>query len=311
MSGPHEDALSGGFTIGVCTTGASLGVIRLVKSLLDEGQLAPVELRRLIVVASDCPNEVVSDLQRIQELDNRVDLVVEDARHGKAEAINKILARADGRFVTLVNSDAIPEPGAIARLLAMAYADNRIGAISAMPVTQRRRGLTSLLTDFMWSTHNECSLALNHMNLSNHSSDELVVFRPAAIDRLPQNLVNDGAFLAATARRRGYSVRFCPSARVKIETPRRMSDLISQRRRILFGHAQVWRKTGAPPKTIESLLLFSTPTGLKLLVRTLVRHPRFLLALPLAAVSELSASLLSIADTLLSSKRHAVWRRFT
>jgi len=311
MSGPHEDAPAGGFTIGVCTTGAAPEVVGLVKSLLKEGQSVQVELRKLVVIASECPNRVISNLRRIQELDDRVDLVVEDARHGKADAINEILARADGRFIALVNSDATPERGAVARLLSMADSDQRIGAVSAMPVPRTGRGLTSLVVDLMWTTHNECSFALNHMNLSNHSSDELVVFRTAAIDRLPQNLVNDGAFLAATARRRGYSVRFCPSARVKIETPKRMSDLISQRRRILFGHAQVWRKTGAPPKTIESLLLFSTPTGLKLLVKTLVRHPRFLLALPLAAVSELSASLLSIADTLLSSKRHAVWRRFT
>jgi cellulose synthase/poly-beta-1,6-N-acetylglucosamine synthase-like glycosyltransferase len=311
MSGPHEDAPTGGVTIGVCTTGASPGAAGLVQSLLDEGQFAPVELRKLVVVASECPNQVVSDIHRIQEQDNRVDLIVEDARYGKAEAINRILARVDGRFIALVNSDAVPEPGAIARLLKMADADGRIGAVSAMPVTQTRRGLTSLLVDFMWGTHNECSLALNHMNLSNHSSDELVVFRSTAIERLPRNLVNDGAFLAASARRRGYSVRFCPSARVKIQTPRRISDLISQRRRILFGHGQVWRKMGTPPKTIESLLLFSTPIGLGLLVKTLVRHPRFLLVLPVAAISELLASLLSIADTLRSSKRHAVWRRFT
>lgn len=237
--------------------------------------------------------------------------MVERERHGKAEAVNQILAKAKGRFVLLTNSDASPERGALVNLLAAADSDQNVGAVSAIPVTDARKGPTALFVNFMWSTHNECSVALNHMNLSNHSSDELVVFKTSAIKAIPAGIVNDGAYLAATVRRKGFSVKVSPSAKVRIETPKRISDIVHQRRRILFGHVQVWRRIGEAPRTIESLILSSPPLGLNLLVKTLARHPKFILVIPIAVVTELAALVLSISDVLRSSKIHTVWRRFS
>ncbi len=298
------------FTVGVCASDSGANLYSLL-SLLRTQEFGPnFELRRIVIVASECPAELLTSIRRAAEEDPHVVLIEEPQRLGKAEAINRILSRMEGDFIVLVNSDARPEREAIPSLLSLAASDPTVGAVSAMPVTELGGGIASALIDFMWTSHNECSLALNHMNLSNHSCDELVVFRSTAICRLPQGLVNDGAFMAATARRRGYSVKVCAPARVHIDTPDRVYDLIRQRRRILFGHAQVWRKVGIPPKTIESLLLFSPSLGLRLFMRTLAKHPKFLLVLPLALVSELSAALLSIWDVLLSSKRHVAWRRF-
>jgi len=181
--------------------------------------------------------------------------------------------------------------------------------VAAVPELEAGSGLVSLLLDFMWSAHNNCSVVLNHMNVSNHSCDEMVLFRTNAVTLLPQGIVNDGAFLAATARLRGYSIKVSTGARVKIKTPKRIADVIIQRRRILFGHAQVWRQVGTPPRTIESLLFLSPATGVRLLVTTLARRPRSILAVPTALACELAATLLSIIDTFSSSKAHAVWRR--
>ncbi len=73
----------------------------------------------------------------------------------------------------------------------------------------------------MWSVHNECSLRLNHMNLSNHGSDEMMVVRTELLSQLPDGLVNDGAYIAGNARLRGYSVKFCNEAPVRIDVPSR------------------------------------------------------------------------------------------
>jgi cellulose synthase/poly-beta-1,6-N-acetylglucosamine synthase-like glycosyltransferase len=310
MIGPSQIGQSDGYTIGICATGAPAGLGRLLETAFSEDELAPLKLRRVIVVASGCSDAVVSELEGIRRRNARLHLIVEKSRLGKADAINKILTSAEGRLIAMVNSDATPQRGAIPRLVSEAALDPSVGAISAIPSTEDRGGLTSLLLDFMWSAHNESSMALNHLGISNHSCDELVVFRSSAMSFLPQGLVNDGAFLAATVRKRGYSVKVSPTAKVLIETPTRISDIIRQRRRILFGHVQVWRKLGNPPRTIESLLLFTPLLGLRLLMRTIARQPRFVLALPLALVSELSALMLSIQDSIRSTKMHAVWRRF-
>lgn len=260
-------------------------------------------------MADECPAATVSCLRGLQERDARIDLLLEGRRNGKADAINKILGRIKSPLVLFVNSDARPQPGALTKLLSSMDSDERIGAVAAVPELEAGSGLVSLLLDFMWSAHNNCSVVLNHMNVSNHSCDEMVLFRTNAVTLLPQGIVNDGAFLAATARLRGYSIKVSTGARVKIKTPKRIADVIIQRRRILFGHAQVWRQVGTPPRTIESLLFLSPATGVRLLVTTLARRPRSILAVPTALACELAATLLSILDTFSSSKAHAVWRR--
>jgi cellulose synthase/poly-beta-1,6-N-acetylglucosamine synthase-like glycosyltransferase len=267
-------------------------------------------LQKIVIVASDCPSETISALSRLQREDSRIELVVEEKRQGKADAVNKILARTKTPLVLFANSDSRPHPGAIAKLLSSMESGERIGAVSAIPEPEAGRGLMPLLLGFMWSAHNNCSIALNHMNISNHSCDELVLFRTRAITFLPPHTVNDGAFLAAAARLRGYSIKVSTDAKVRIRTPTRISDVILQRRRILFGHAQVWRQIGTPPKTIESLLFLSPPIGIRLLVSTLASRPRSFVILPVAFVSEMLAGLLSISDVLRSSKSHAIWKRF-
>jgi len=278
---------------------------------LEEADAAAIAMRKLVIVASACPDEAVSSLKQLGKRDKRVEVIIEDGRHGKAEAINRILEASDAQVLVLANSDSVPAQGAIASLVHDILSDSSIGAVSAVPEPERRNGPVSLLLSFMWEAHNGCSLALNHMNISNHSCDELVAFRRPAVSRLPNDLVNDGAFMAGVAKQRGYSIKVSLGARVRIQTPSHIADVIMQRRRILFGHTQVWRLVGAPPRTIESLLFLSPVKGIRLLVRTLAGEPRYIAALPIALVSELSATILSILDSARSSKAHAIWRRFT
>ncbi|HKT22631.1 MAG TPA: glycosyltransferase, partial [Nitrososphaerales archaeon] len=160
--------------------------------MLSESDASGAALRWLVVVASACSPGTTAGLGRIIRGDHRVTLVEEESRRGKAEAINRILDLTETPLVAFVNSDSRPAPGALAAVLEQLSRDHTVGAVSAMPVPQPGgRGLTSLLIDFMWGAHNSCSSTLNHMNIANHSCDELVAYRAAAIDRLPPGLVND------------------------------------------------------------------------------------------------------------------------
>ncbi|MDA4128727.1 MAG: glycosyltransferase family 2 protein [Thaumarchaeota archaeon] len=300
-----------GFSVGICATGDIKNFEALFGIVTSSARASGLRLNKIIIVASACPPRLTARLRDLANRDNRFMIIAESARHGKAEAINKILENSQGEFVVFVNGDAVPEPGAIDKLLTTLRSDSCVGAVSAQPVFPAGRDSTSRLVELMWTTHNESSLELNHLNLSNHTSDELVAFRSSAVRRLPNGLVNDGAYLAGTARKLGYSVKFCAPARVQIQTPSRIIDTIRQRRRILFGHVQVWQKVGMAPKTIELLLVLAPRTGFRLFVKTIARHPRFLTLLPLAMVTETPAAILAIWDSLSSTTRHIVWRRYS
>jgi cellulose synthase/poly-beta-1,6-N-acetylglucosamine synthase-like glycosyltransferase len=122
--------------------------------------------------------------------------------------------------------------------------------------------------------------------------------------------VNDGAFLAGKAYLAGYSIKFCEAARVKIDVPHSLIDVIRQRRRIVYGHLQIWKSVGQSPKTLESMLVSSPLLSLSVLVETLAKSPRMILAFPIALTEEVVSSILAMYDSLTSTTKHVMWKRF-
>lgn len=305
-----EERAGVSFCIGICASDASENLPNLLKRIESE-RLENSAIQRIIIVASGCTLGTLAGLRDIARSDHRIQLIEEPTRYGKGEAVNRIIEKQIGEFLVLVNSDAIPDAGAINTLLELIDSDVKVGVISASPFFEHSNGIVSDILELMWSLHNDSSLSLNHAGINNHASDELMVIRSHALGRLPTGVVNDGAYIAGMAFLRGFRIRFSDQAHVKIEVPRRLTDLIQQRRRILFGHFQVWKWLGQSPHTVE-LMLFSTPTiSLRLLVKRLARTPSLLKILPVAAVSESAAFLLAVKDVLTSASHHAIWRRFS
>ena len=186
-----------------------------------------------------------------------------------------------------------------------------IGVVSARPFLDPCGPLTTTFQTeaLMWGFHNESSMLLNHAGVSNHSSDEMMLVRSSALEFLPDKLVNDGAYIAGMAKIHGYSIRFCNEARVKIDVPSRLVDLIGQRRRIIFGHVQVKKLTGKSPKTLRVILRSHPFLGLQIALRTIRKSPRLLLVLPLAMLCESVSTILASYDVL-TGKDHGVWKRY-
>lgn len=299
-----------GFSIGVCAADRVGNLAALLELIESESYPVGLELRKIVIVASACEPTTLAYAREIARRDDRLVLVEEPIRRGKSTAINQIIDIFEGQFLVLVNSDALPERGAIAKLLMIIAHDNDVGMASASPVVHDGAGVTGSVLQLMWGVHNECLLELNDGDRNNHCCDELVVVRSEALRELPPGTVNDGAFLAGSAYQAGYSIRFCEEARVKIDVPRSLYDLMRQRRRIVYGHLQIWKSLGDSPRTLESMLISSPFLSLSLLLKVLVASPKLILALPVAAVGEVVSIILAIHDNLTSSKRHATWDRY-
>jgi cellulose synthase/poly-beta-1,6-N-acetylglucosamine synthase-like glycosyltransferase len=299
------------FSIGICASDHAANLPYMVKIIQSEKFPDSYDLARIIIVASGCSDASLAEVRELAGLDRRIFLIEESDRRGKANAINTIFQNANGSYLIFINSDATPGKGSISELLrSIDQRDEQVGVVSARPSFHVRENMTSLLEELMWGVHNECSLQLNHMNLSNHGSDEMMAVRMDLLQKLPEGLVNDGAYIAGRAKLRGYSVKFCSTASVQIDVPTRTVDLIRQRRRIIFGHFQVWRLTGRSPKTVESLFLVTPKFSMSLVVRNVAHSPKLIKILPLAFVSEALSFLLGMKDTVTSSDRHGVWERY-
>ena len=251
-------AIATTFSIGICASDSAPNLVPLIGFVRAEEFGNNFTLQKVVVVASGCPQRVLSELRAIGSEDPRIQVIGEDERRGKAEAVNRILSNSVGDYLVLLNADARPARGAILTLLAELSSDGTAGCVSARPVFEQDGSLLSRVLGIMWSTHNLASLKLNHSMVSNHSSDELFVARRSLLGPLPPDLVNDGAYIAGRMKAGGHRVRFSAKADVAISVPTRPMDLIGQRRRIIFGHVQVWKKLGRPPKTVESLLFIKS-----------------------------------------------------
>ena len=299
-----------GFTVGVCASDQAANLPWLLRTIEGESLPSGVFLRRIVVVASGCPQTVLSSVEAMSRADSRILLLVESHRQGKAAAINQIIGHCKGEFLVLVNSDAMPASGSIRRLLEEISAQDDVGSVSAIPVLPKRDTLVQKVLELMWTSHNISSIALNHAGLSNHNCDELMAVRTSLLSELPVDVVNDGAYIGGLVYSNGYRIIFCDESEVRIDVPTRISDLLQQRRRILFGHAQVWKDLGMPPRTIESLFLTSPLLAISLVGKVMASKPSLFFVFPLAVVTEVTSAALSILDRTFSPRKHVVWKRY-
>ena len=299
-----------GFTVGVCASDQAPNIASLLNTIADEPFPAELALKRIVVVASGCPQSTRSQIEALRQEDPRILLLEEAQRQGKAAAVNQIISHAEGDFLVLVNSDASPARGAIRSLLETISANNDVGSVSALPVIPSGATLTWRVLDLMWTAHNVASTELNHAGLSNHNCDELMVVRTSLLQKLPSDVVNDGAYIGGSVYAKGYRIMVSDDSRVNIDLPVRISDLIQQRRRILFGHAQVWKDLGRAPRTIESLMFTKPRLAMKLFGKAMAVRPALLPVFPLAAVTEVASGALSILDRTFNPGKHVVWRRY-
>ncbi len=305
----ERKALETGFSIGICAADRAANIDKLLEGIQTETVPSGLVLKKVVLVASGCDSSPLTFVRQLAGRDDRFLLIEEPVRRGKSNAINQIIDNFDGRFLVLVNSDALPEAGAISKLLEVIAQDSNIGMVSASPIVGERTGITGAVLQLMWGVHNECLLQLNEGDRNNHGCDELVVVRSEVLRKLPAETVNDGAFLAGNAYLAGYSIRFCETARVKIDVPLRLIDLMRQRRRIVYGHLQIMKSVGQSPRTLESMLLGNPILSFRILIKTLVRSPKLMLALPVAIINEAVSVILAICDNMISTKKHAMWQR--
>jgi cellulose synthase/poly-beta-1,6-N-acetylglucosamine synthase-like glycosyltransferase len=296
------------FSVGICAADHAKGIDELLSLIEHETYPAGIHLAEIMIVASGLDQTNLARVRRSASRYGNVTLIEEPTRHGKAEAINRIIDCFAGRFLILVNSDARPYPGAISELLRVIVSGRSVGLVSASPSIGQSKGVTGALLRLMWAVHNECLATLNEAQMNNHCCDELMVVRTEALRRLPNETVNDGAFLAGCAYQAGYVVEFSRKARVWIDVPDRISDLLMQRRRIVYGHMQILRSLGESPRTIESMLFNNPRLGLSILIKTLAKSPKLTLVLPVAVVCEVRSSVLAAIDGL-AQKKHVPWVR--
>ncbi len=261
----------------------------------------------VIVVCSGCTDLTPEVVRQFSEMDSRVKLLIEQERLGKASAINKILEKSKGQFIFLIPADVIPKASALPLMIKKFSENFRIGVVGGSPVpTNVESGFSGYLSHLMWRLHNNTLHYLNDLNLSNHASGEFMVLKQGIVDKIPINVVNDDAYIAVSASKKGFLVKYCEEAKVYIKAPTSISDYICQRRRVVYGHLRVRRLTKEYPKTIENMLIQDPSKSLHLLKEEIKERPKDTVKLLVVILIEAVVNTLALID-LSFGRQHTVW----
>jgi cellulose synthase/poly-beta-1,6-N-acetylglucosamine synthase-like glycosyltransferase len=200
---------------------------RMLEALVSQ-RTAKVTLSEIVVVASGCTDRTESIVREWARRDERVRLMVQPRREGKASAINQFLPQAGEKIVVLCGADLLPDAGAIEELVAP-FADPEVGMTTGRPVPVNDPGT------FMGFAAHMLYDMFHEVNLRGFKTGELIAFRKI-FERIPYHTSVDDASIEPVIRGQGYEVRYVPTAVVHNKGPLTVADFLRQRRRIYAGH---------------------------------------------------------------------------
>lgn len=245
--------------VGIMAHNEEANIGRLLQHLLDQ-DLRAVDLRSIVVVSSGSTDGTEEIVRQYARSDDRVRLLVQDRREGKASAINLFLQQADEDVLVLSSADLQLKPDTLENLVAP-FRDPEVGITACRPEpVNDANEFMGFAAHLLWGLHHQ-------MNLQGFKAGEMVAFR-RTFRRIPQHTAVDEASIEPLIRGQGFQVRYVPQAVVYNKGPDTAEDFLRQRRRIYAGHLELQRDLGYSVSTMSGM------TILGLLLRNLSWHPR-------------------------------------
>jgi cellulose synthase/poly-beta-1,6-N-acetylglucosamine synthase-like glycosyltransferase len=293
--------VSSGVTVGICAYNEDKNIGKLLTNILSLQELPARS--EVLVVCSGCTDSTVAIVHEYSKRDPRVRPYIESERKGKASAVNYILHNARGSAILFVSADTLPSRRCFPRLLSKIQLPN-VGVVCGHPVPiNNSNHFVGKLVNILWGFHDYTFEQLNDAGLARHAT-EIFCIRKGIDDKIPSETVNDDAYIALTAKKKGWLIKYETESRVSICGPQTFPDYFKQRRRVLFGHHQVKKTTGEAPQHLLYLLPLYPIQVMKLLRWLFMKYD---LPTLIAFISiELGLNTAAMADSILR-KPYTKW----
>ncbi len=216
-------------SVGVMAYNEEQNIGKLLAALKGQS-LKNVEIRQIIVVSSGSTDRTDDIVAEWAAKDERVSLIRQEERMGKASAINLFLDAAEADIFVLESGDTIPAPECVERMLAP-FQDPGVGMTGGRPVpVDDPSTFMGFVVHMLWRLHH--MLALKSPKLG-----EMVAFR-SFVRSIPPDTAVDEASIEALVVERGLSLAYAHDATVYNKGASTVGDFLKQRRRIYAGH--IW-----------------------------------------------------------------------
>jgi cellulose synthase/poly-beta-1,6-N-acetylglucosamine synthase-like glycosyltransferase len=291
-------------TVGICAHNEGTNIGPLLDNILYHQPLGENYLLKEILVVSsgstDNTNQIVSEKA---DKDDRVRTFIQETRNGKANAQNVILSHSSSEMIVLVSADALPEPGALLKLVSALH--DGVGGVSARAIPINGvKGIVNFASTFIWELHHATNSYLSDSGELSLLGGDMIAIKSGIVKAIPEFIINDDAYLGVAIKRQGYKIINVPASIIKIYGPSTITDYIRQRERILFGHSQIQRSFGQAPSTFEKLMLRKPFVAVHIFVNVCSKFsPPQLLKIPFVVSLELA----SLISSKTNGKDYSTW----
>ncbi len=280
-------------SLGITAYNEEANIGKLLQRILDQ-QLQCVQITEIIVVASGCTDGTAQLVEEYTAREDRIRLLVQENREGKASAMNLFIREAQEELLILCSADLLPALDAVEQLM-LPFTDPEVGMTGCHPVPVNDPAtFMGFAVQLLWRLHHALNMA------GNFKGGEMVGFR-RLFTRIPYHTAVDEASIEPIIRGQGYRVYYCPDAIVANKGPETVADFLRQRRRIYAGHLDLQRMVGYQ---------VSTMSGSKM-VRLLFKNIEWRLR-PFSwtwavVMLEVYGRLLGLYDYKTGTKNHTIW----
>ena len=191
-------------TVGVFAHNEEANIGQLLEIMLQQ-ELEQVEIREIIVVSSGSTDQTDEIVQEYGRRDERIRLLVQAERQGKASAINLFLKHQTERVLVICSADLQPRQDAIEKLVAP-FADPEMGMTSSRPVPVNDPDeFMGFAAHLLWDLHHEINMS------GGFKAGEMIAFIKI-FERIPYQTSVDEASIEPVIRGQGYKVQYVPDA---------------------------------------------------------------------------------------------------
>lgn len=291
--------------IGVCAYNEERNIRMLLGDILNQKALSRDV--RVIVVASGCTDNTAGIVRQIARGDPRVELIEEKTRTGKTNAINLILANCRSGFLVMAGADIRLPQDAVSEIL-RAISDERVAVVGGLPVVENSdSGVVAKSATIIWRVMRQAMTELGSRGELSFVMGELYGFRTNLLERIPPEVVNDDAYVATLARKKGFKVVHAANANFVLKVPSSVPDYIAQRRRVTFGHLLIKAQMGRFAN-IEGVALGHTLILALAMIHEATSRPLSIIRALFLLELEVAVRLLAWLD-LRTGRQHAIWNR--
>lgn len=263
----------------------------LEKLLLQKTNIA--NIIEIVVVASGCTDRTEDIVKEWNKKDERIKLIHQEKREGKASAINLFLKNAKGEIIILESADTIPADNAVEELV-LKFIDEKVGAVGSYVIpTKVKDNFLGFYTNTFWMLHHKISLKYPKCG-------EMVAFRNI-LPEIAYNTASDETWIIALLLQMKYEIAYAEGAIVYNKGPENIFDFLKQRRRHLCGYIHLKKELNFKPKTMDNFYVF------KILLQNLRPSPKDILFTIFVILLEATCRLIALFDWYILGKNPYIW----